>query len=169
MIVGRNEIAEILGVSPRHINNLVDEGLPHSSDGKRVKYDVALCVAWWVARKVEEVKAKAEPVNEWDAKARVDTLRADILELELGEKRRELMPVALHRKELVGAFQRVDARLMTFADKVARVVIGTRDWADGRTRVLPVVEELRGELYQADDVPLEDAPAGAAEDAARAA
>jgi hypothetical protein len=62
----------------------------------------------------------------------------------------------LHRRELMGAFMRVDARLATFEDKAAREVVGTRDAADGRSRLRPLVEELRAELFAGGDVPDEE-------------
>jgi phage terminase Nu1 subunit (DNA packaging protein) len=158
LVVGRNEIAAVLGVSPRHINNLVAEGLPHTSDGTRVKYPVPECVAWWVRRAVEKAAEKAAPVDEWDAKARVDALRADMLEIDLAERLGQVMTVDQYQKARTSADARVAAKLKALENRLAPVVVGTRDIPDAIGRVRPLLTEVMDELYRGEDVPTDVEP-----------
>jgi excisionase family DNA binding protein len=48
------QVASELGCTPRHVHNLLDQGLPHQRLGRHVRIDRAELDAWRAAKQVEE-------------------------------------------------------------------------------------------------------------------
>jgi len=155
------DLATLLKVTPRQIHNLVKQGMPSfiDDDGKR-KYDGPECVAWFVARE----RGGDEDLGDVDAaRVRLESLRADILEVELAEKLGKVMTVEQFEKARFDADARVAAKLKALENRLAPAVVGTTDVQDGLARVKPLVAEAMDELYRGEDVPTidpaEDEPA----------
>jgi len=94
-LASRDELATILGLAPVTVNKLANEGMPRAAHGT---YDVAACVQWYVATwraRVDEAKAGGGDTSE---RKRYDAARADRAEMELRERRGELMPMAAVRR-----------------------------------------------------------------------
>jgi phage terminase Nu1 subunit (DNA packaging protein) len=88
----QSEIATLLGLSTRQVRNLVDQGAPgvNSKDGK-VAFDGPVFMAWYWKRKIDDAVAEASPPDEWDARARKETVQARILENELAVNEKRLV------------------------------------------------------------------------------
>jgi phage terminase Nu1 subunit (DNA packaging protein) len=145
------DLATLLKVTPRQIHNLVKQGMPSfvDDDGKR-KYDGPECVAWFVTRE----RGGDEDLGDVDAaKVRIDTVRADILEVELAEKLGKVMTVEQFQLARNDADARVAAKLKALENRLAPAVVGTADVQDGLKRVKPLVAEAMEELYRGEDIP----------------
>lgn len=99
------DLANLFGISERRIQQLVKEGLPRDGRGK---FDFVKSVKWYTRYLRAALERKAVPtgsgdskvyVGEREARIREITATADLKELELAEKRGEL--VAIHDVEHV--------------------------------------------------------------------
>lgn len=156
-LISQRELARLLKISTQQIANLVAQGMPtEEREGKRL-YPDASCVAWYVRRKLE-ASTRSKEGEEPDPKDRVDGLRADLMELELAEKRGALMTTGDFERTLTDSCSRVDAKLKNLPQRIASVN-WSPDLAERVRQAHPLVDEIRAELARADDVP---SPAGAA-------
>lgn len=154
------DLATLLKVTPRQINNLVKQGMPSFLDEKQKRwYDGPECIAWYITRQ----RGGDADLDDVDAaKVRLETLRADLLEVELAEKLGKVMTLEQFRQARFDADARVAAKLKALENRLAPAVVGTVDVQDGLARVKPLVAEAMDELYRGEDVPTiqeEDEPA----------
>jgi hypothetical protein len=85
------QVANVLNITPRWLNRLVKEyGMPRIAHGE---YDLVKCVHWYIdylKKQIEEARAGGESLT--DAKLRLTRKNADLREIELQEKLKELLP-----------------------------------------------------------------------------
>lgn len=89
MKVNKRRLAEILGTTERTLTEWQDQGLPIKVRGERGQdheYDCPTVIAWMIEREVQK-RSRAESQRD-----RLTRLQADAQELELLEKKRELLP-----------------------------------------------------------------------------
>lgn len=145
------DLATLLKLTPRQINNLVKEGMPSFLDEKSKRwYDGPECVAWYIARE----RGGDENLGDVDAaRVRLEGLRADVLEVELAQTMGKLMTVEQYQQARFDADARVAAKLKALENRLAPAVVGTLTVQDGLARVKPLVAEAMDELYRGEDVP----------------
>lgn len=88
-IVNKRDLAEIIGVSERALTDWQREGLPVVYSGERGEsnqYDTEQVIAWMIARELAKVQVESQ-------KDRLSRLQGDKVELEIAEKRGQLVPV----------------------------------------------------------------------------
>jgi ribosomal protein L31E len=91
LIVSAALMAEIVGLAPHYINELVREkGAPR--ENKAGKYNVTDFVLWYLDYKREEYEAKLKKIQEGKSQDRLNTANAEIKELQLKQMQGELMP-----------------------------------------------------------------------------
>lgn len=86
--VNKRELAEIVGVTERTLTNWQDEGMPIElvrARGGENDYDTAGVIAWMIDRAIKSAKLEKP-------RDRLSELQAQRLEIELAEKRGELVP-----------------------------------------------------------------------------
>lgn len=83
--MGSSGLARVLGVTPRHVARLAQQGMPRVGE----LYDPVACVRWYVAHRVRS--AKRPPIAA-AARDRKLSAEAEIMELALLERRQELIP-----------------------------------------------------------------------------
>ena len=93
LLVNQITLSEILGISQPEVVNLVKQGLPRieGATQKQAKYSVGDCVQWFIAHKT---KSNKDSDTLRDAQIRKINLEADRIELELCEKRKEMIEIA---------------------------------------------------------------------------
>lgn len=87
-IIGQEQVAAMFGVAPKTIVEWQDQGMPIAVRGRPgvpSEYDSDACIAWYVQREVKKVQAE-RPQD------RLARLQADKIEIELMEKRGQLLP-----------------------------------------------------------------------------
>src|SRR5262245_56086642 len=90
MLVNREQLARLMGVTPSRISQLVSAGMPARKagrQGQKTEFDAIVCLAWWRS------KFKAESANEG---LRDEHLKWQIRKLQLDVRQREgeLVPAA---------------------------------------------------------------------------
>lgn len=88
-IVNKRDLAEIIGISERALTDWQREGLPVVYSGERGEsnqYDTEQVIAWMIARELAKVQVETQ-------KDRLSRLQGDKVELEIAEKRGQLIPV----------------------------------------------------------------------------
>lgn len=88
--VNQTQLAEILGVSDVTLWEWQKQGLPIAGRGDRGQensYDTAAVIAWMIEREVRKVSTETQ-------RDRLARLQADVLEIELAEKKNTLVPAA---------------------------------------------------------------------------
>lgn len=94
-------LAELLGVTQRQISNLAREGMPHRGE----RYPVAECVQWYIRRRSPD----GRPTDERAARARKLHAEAEAAELDLAERRGDLIPRSVHERRCEQFAQRLVA------------------------------------------------------------
>src|SRR6185437_15058911 len=106
--------AEVLGVTPRRVRQHIQAGMPHRLERGVAKVVPSEAIAWLIERAKESVAApgKSGAQNDVEMKARDRALRLELLELDVAERKREVLATETARdfaEELVGAFAGVSA------------------------------------------------------------
>jgi phage terminase Nu1 subunit (DNA packaging protein) len=85
--VGRQQLAQLMGVHPDSVTDFTRGGMPvitRGGHGKESSYDAIACLAWWRAQQGQNAKEAAQ--------ARAANASAELNELKLKEKAGELWP-----------------------------------------------------------------------------
>jgi terminase small subunit / prophage DNA-packing protein len=131
-IIGQEQIAAVFGVAPKTIVEWQEHGFPialRGSPGIPSEYESQACINWLVDRELKKVQAERPQ----DRLARV---QADKIELELAERRKQLVDAAELEPKLKAAF-----------------VAARENWLDAVPRLareLPAAAEAREAMLQAE-------------------
>lgn len=124
-LVGIAAIAERLRLTPRRIQQLTGEGLPRVTRGK---YDVDAVLDWYIARLERrlagEIDEEGEIAKREKEEMRLLSARADLNELDLASKRRELVSIADVEKQMTDLVITTKARILTVPARVAPDLLG---------------------------------------------
>jgi phage terminase Nu1 subunit (DNA packaging protein) len=168
--VSTAELARCFGVDERTIRNWVAIGCPQRMRSKRPAYVLSEVIAWRRRQDKTETSAGDKPdlALEQARKLRAD---ADLAELKVMERRRELVPSADVERQMERLCGILRSRVLGLRGRWAPRVLGLGTMADA-TRILDdlandMLEALRssGDELEADDPP-EDDGASPEEDAA---
>lgn len=155
--LSRNAAAARLVLTPQQVSNLVRDGLPHERRGAGYVVVFPDAMAWYKARLREEGKRAAAPTTLSEARLRSETADAELKELELAERRGELMTVAQFEAAVGEAFARTRSKLLNLPAAAAMRVVGETLLA--RTQeAQALVDEVLRELVVAEDVPDAEEP-----------
>lgn len=158
----QKDVATLIGVSRETVRLRVKDGtLPGlNAEGR---YDLAAAVQAFIRYQIAQALAQSGPgASDADQRERYDRLRADMVELDLAERRGETTTVDQLERRLGEACERAAARLKALPNRLAPMVVGVGTVQDALAAVEPIVAEVWAELYAADEVPDE----ALAEDAA---
>jgi phage terminase Nu1 subunit (DNA packaging protein) len=92
-IVSKKEFADLIGKSPKHVSDLIGEGLPVEGGGgrgKAVKIDAEKAINWLIQRSVAKHGGDAEGASDEDKKLK--RARRIKLELEIDALKKEVLP-----------------------------------------------------------------------------
>lgn len=137
-IVNQRELSEILGITAKSLSLWQKDGMPvalETENGLSNQYDTEQVIAWYVAREV----AKGAKETEKDRLAR---LQGDKIELEIAEKRHELVPASEIEPAWVSMVLATRQALLSLPARVAPL-LAQLDGAD------PIRELLREEIEDA--------------------
>lgn len=161
----QTEIATLLGLSARQVHNLVQEQMPGvTTDGSRRWYDGPVCVRWYWERKLAAAVAEAAPPDTFDAQARLATVNAELKELELAERRGQLLPADYAAAQHEAMAELMKTFLTNLPGKMAPRLMGAKTIAQMQDGLTRAVNEALDALSQAgSDASLDPAdPEGAA-------
>jgi phage terminase Nu1 subunit (DNA packaging protein) len=123
-LVGISAIAARLKLTPRRVQQLVEEGLPRVTRGK---YDVDHVLDWYIAKLQRELAGDgSEPgsANYLQEQARDRAAAADLKELKLAIQRGELVAIADVEKQMGDLAASTKARLLAVPARLAPDLIG---------------------------------------------
>lgn len=150
------QFCEVFGVSEAQLERHFQAGCPHEKQGRRVFVPMPGGRIWYHNFLIEKGKKQGTPSGIESARQREAEARTELVEIELAEKRRDLMHVDDYDRMVGDAFARVDARLQSLAPRLAGVVLGAQSIQEAQARIDPLVQEARDELRAADDIPRAD-------------
>jgi phage terminase Nu1 subunit (DNA packaging protein) len=138
----------MLNLTRRRIEQLVEEGMPRAGRGQ---YDLEACVKWYVASLQERANGALGPDGiagraSWDyERTRVMRADAELKEMEVAERRGELVSVARVGEMWDEAFGRLRARMLASIGKTAPRAVGLKSVR----RANKVLEEIVREALEA--------------------
>lgn len=121
--VNKAELARAFGVSTTAIDNWLSRGCPYVAapdrPGKAYRFNLAAVVAWRIERMTETAATAGGDVDLAEAKRRRAVAEAELSELDLAERRGDLLAREDVDAAMTGAFARVRARLLALPSAVA--------------------------------------------------
>lgn len=154
--VSSGQLARILGLTPRRVNQLAEAGVfPRLPRGK---YDLAQCVQAYIAT----VSNPRDGVDLAEAKRRKTAAEAELLELRLATERRELVTVDAVADIVAREYSTVRSRLLAMPSKLAVIVAAEDGLAVCHGLIAAEVREALSELSDEAAVDEALAPAPAA-------
>lgn len=119
------QIATLLDVTPRYVTKLVkDRGFPRIAHGA---YDIVASVRWYVRfqrGRIEELEKGSE--GEQKARGRLHSALADIKELDLAERKRELVAIPDVIREIERILVATRAKMLGIPKKAAPRLVGKK-------------------------------------------
>ena len=118
-------LAEIMGVTPKTINQWVNQGMPQEGmDGRSRKFDTAECLVWRVQKEADDIRASIEGVipehmEYKEAQRRKEAANAQLAELELAEKRGQVAQILDIMTNVCEALSGVRAKLVSMSSRLA--------------------------------------------------
>jgi len=140
-------------LSEAAFTRLQQQGLPQKGDGRRARYEWPRIQRWYMDWKFEQGRQSVRPEDYEDAKARKMMAEAELAELDLAIKRRELMTVEEGQKALGEAFDRIAAQLKAAPTRHAHDLVGIQTLPEAEARFKRITAQMMTELASADDVP----------------
>lgn len=121
-------MATMMNVTPRRVQVLASEfGMPRAAKGQ---YDAGKCLLWYIRYLQDALEKKAVPTGDGtysglkDERARSIRADAEMKEIELAEKRRDLVHVGVVKKAFVDLVHMTKARIMATPARIAPDVFG---------------------------------------------
>lgn len=159
-LLTRVQARRALGDMPsRTFDRLVSGGIPREGDGEAARFPWPECWHWYLKR--ERSAAKEELRQSLPQPAGMDlaesgmreaAAKAALKELELAERRGEVVPVVDSIERMADVFGRVRSKLLNGPRQVALRVTGTTiPEREGQAR--GVFDEIMAELEAGDDLP----------------
>lgn len=148
--VTAKELADVLGVTPRRIAQMVGEGMPRGAKG----YDLAACCRWYIERLRKGAASVRSELAE--GRARLAQARADREELELATRRGALVDAEEVRRAIFAAARASRDIILGVPHRVAPLILGITDQHEA-IRIL--TDEMRRACAELTAIKLRDANA----------
>ena len=121
-LVTVEKLAQAMNLSPRRVQQLVDEGMPREERGR---YELGQCMAWYIRylqailerREIPQVDAVAAALR--GERQRLTRAQADREELELQKARAEVIPIAVFEERMAAMITQARQRLLMLPSRVA--------------------------------------------------
>jgi phage terminase Nu1 subunit (DNA packaging protein) len=121
------QLASEFGCTERQVQLLVKEGMPKAGHGK---YDLERCKTWYIHYLKAKIATRATPDEAGEKlsfeveQARLTKFKADFAEIELAEKRTELLPVATFESEMARMITQARQQLLQLPGRLAHQLEG---------------------------------------------
>lgn len=170
-IVGRTDLAEIFGVSATAVDHWMRSGAPCDRSTSPVKFNTAEVVDWRIAQAVDLVSDEPKDgATLDDARRRKTQAEAELAEIEVAEKRGEVVNIAEAARTVAEEYAAVRAKLLGIPGRLAPLVAIETDQPACKALLVREITEALNELVGAvdDGVPggAGDGPSGGLEAAA---
>ena len=152
MLVNQTELAECLGVTPRRVRDMLQEGFFQFKDGR--KYNLAPCIKEYIAYKLKPTNGVGE-IDLEKEKAEHERAKKEISQLKLRKMKGEVheaVYVELYWNEMLLNFAN---KLETIPSKIAVQVVGETDVQRIIKLLDDSIEEALNELARYDPSQIE--------------
>lgn len=149
MEVTQKVLSECLGITPRQIRNLKQEGLFHIPAGEK-KYNLAKCMQEYIRFKVADETGRRRRIDKETVSAEHEEVKKQISLLKLRRLRRELhesADVELYLTDMLISFRK---KLEGLPQKAAVQINGVKDLNEVMSILKKIVEESLNELAKYD-------------------
>ena len=148
-LIGITAIADRLRLTPRRIQQLAGEGLPRVTRGK---YDVDAVLDWYIAKLERqlagEIDEEGEIAKRTKEELRLLSARADLQEIDLASKRRELVSIADVEKQMTDLVITTKARILTVPARVAPELLGEQSRVMVQAKIEKSLKEALSHLAE---------------------
>lgn len=145
--MGKTELAGLLLVRTRQVDNHVANGMPVKRADGRTWFRWADVLPWYIDLKVASSRGRRPGEGGEDAKARREMAQARLAEIELAKAERTLVPVTEVVRQWGDMTQRIAGKLANVPSKFAARCVGL-DTVGSAMKVLDeAVQEILGELH----------------------
>jgi phage terminase Nu1 subunit (DNA packaging protein) len=148
-LVGIAAIAERLRLTPRRIQQLAGEGLPRVTRGK---YDVDAVLDWYIAKLERQLARQTDEDGDIAMREREElrmiSAKADLQEIELAGKRRELVAIGDVEKQMTDLVITTKARIMTVPARVAPELLGEQSRVMVQAKIEKAIKEALSHLAE---------------------
>lgn len=148
-LVAIGPIAERLRLTPRRIQQLVGEGLPRVTRGK---YDVDQVLDWYIARLEGQLARGTDEDGEQTTRTREElrllSAKADREELDLAERRRDLVAIADVEKQMMDLVVSTKARILAVPARVAPELVNEQSRVMAQAKIEKALKEALSHLAE---------------------
>lgn len=155
-MVTQAQLAQLLGVTPRTVRNLDQEGIPHEGDGRSKRYPAGRAIRWFLAREKDRIRREAPQVDVKELKARKLGAETRLAELEAAKEEGILIPLDIHEERFGLQLDRIRARILNVPGAWAPALVGCRSIPEAMTRLKGLSRDLLQELSGLADETLAD-------------
>lgn len=137
-------IADLLGVVPRQVHNLVNEGMPsHLEKGKRY-YLASECVPWYIEYKIRSAAPKPDKNKDrlLELELRKEEVAVRSAELKLAKDESRLVSVDYLEHQVSTILEGLRGKLLSFAGKNSPDMVGLKTPAEARAKLDIAIEEV---------------------------
>ena len=150
------ELADLLGLKVRRVNDFVVEGIPRTKAGRTWDYGPD-AVVWYFVRKLERLESERPPTLD-AARARKEIAQAKMAEYQLAQVEGQMLTIDFHQEEKNRVYDRIRAKLLNFPGWMAPRVAG-RKMGEAQKALEDGVNEILEVLSMGDDADAtDDAP-----------
>jgi len=143
--IGPRFLAEIFGVSEKSIRNWVAAGLPQVGHGK---YDLRACVQWKLDQVTAEIAGDELGSATDSARRELYIAQRHKIELEIAERRRELLPASLVDHTLAAVASVAASQLDSLGPRMAGELADSDDPAFIQGRLITECRAIRSSIAE---------------------
>lgn len=145
MEVNQKELATIIGITPRRIRELRQEGFFETIPGSK-KYDLAKCVQEYIEYKIKAEVKTGKTLDKEEAQAKHESIKMEISILKLRRLKRELHEAKDVENFLSNMLINFKNKLLSIPSKASIQIVGEQDinkiMAVLNKEVIETLEEL---------------------------
>jgi phage terminase Nu1 subunit (DNA packaging protein) len=148
-IVNAEKLAVFFNLTKQRVHQLVAEGLPRELRGK---YDQDKCAQWYIRYLQAVIEKKAIPLEpgtfatEQQEKVRNMRMSADLKEIQLAERRGQLVAIDDVEKEMADLVLTTKARIMSVPARLAPELLGETSRVMAQAKIEKALKESLAQL-----------------------
>jgi len=136
-----DDVARELNIGERYIYDLQKRGLPRVSPGR---YNIPKCFRWYVRYLQRKLVERALPENgngsiagaaAGETRHKLLSIEAELKQIELAEKREQLISIERVEKDLAKIVTEVRTRILALPPRLAAEVLGETDLAVSQVKI----------------------------------
>jgi phage terminase Nu1 subunit (DNA packaging protein) len=149
----RTEAMAALWMPLRTFARWLSKGMPSQGKGAAQRFPFPECLVWWGEQRERQGRESVRPAAIDEARMRLVSAEADLRELELGERRRELMTVAQYERVTAETYSQIRSQLKAIEARLPAMPGPWKTIEQRRQVIAKGLLELLEILYRANDIP----------------